>query len=163
MDAKGPFCIMDCCICMNSCTLASIHKTKCNHYFHKQCIMQWYLNSERFNCPICRRCLPIRQFKDIKFKIKTNLMYEDFINQIIQFSIEHKMSSFIIFKYMSLLQHNYNTLLSYHCTIEQFQILFFSFAVNNMSVPVKCRYYYSCYLLEFYIHLSIYLSFKLKK
>lgn len=56
---KCPLCDYDvnqefehtCSICLDD-ILIDVIKTKCNHYFHKECLKEWDLNN---GCPNCRR------------------------------------------------------------------------------------------------------------
>ena len=41
----------DCCICLDS-LITDIHKTPCNHLFHKACLDQW---DKANGCPCCRQ------------------------------------------------------------------------------------------------------------
>lgn len=43
----------ECTICLSN--IDEPYKTKCNHYFHKECLDQWILIKS--NCPNCRKSL----------------------------------------------------------------------------------------------------------
>ena len=58
-----------CCICLEECNEKLLLKTKCNHYFHSQCLFEWVIQDEtqkkliesyddmvplNGRCPLCR-------------------------------------------------------------------------------------------------------------
>ena len=58
---------MDCPICLEAGKDSIIVKTECNHYFHKECLLEW-LNVTK-SCPMCRMDLRNTEY-NVKYKRK---------------------------------------------------------------------------------------------
>lgn len=43
--------LRNCSICLENIHFSELHKTDCNHSFHKECIKKW----NKSNCPVCRQ------------------------------------------------------------------------------------------------------------
>ena len=58
--AAPAFIPFDCGICLDECKSANDScTTKCNHKFHKTCLLKWEQSGRRvYNCPMCRKKLP---------------------------------------------------------------------------------------------------------
>lgn len=58
--APPAFIPFDCGICLDECKSANDScTTKCNHKFHKTCLLKWEQSGRRvYNCPMCRKKLP---------------------------------------------------------------------------------------------------------
>ena len=58
--APSAFIPFDCGICLDECKSANgVCTTKCNHKFHKTCLLKWEQSDRRvYNCPMCRKKLP---------------------------------------------------------------------------------------------------------
>ena len=52
----------DCCICMNDCLEDESVVLSCSHLYHKQCLVQWFLQ-EKDTCPYCRCVISIDDFR----------------------------------------------------------------------------------------------------
>ena len=44
--------LVTCPICLDEVPIKSVHTTACNHKFHSECIMRWFVTSD--DCPVCR-------------------------------------------------------------------------------------------------------------
>jgi hypothetical protein len=58
---------MDCPICLEAGKDSIFVKTECNHYFHKECLLEW-LNVKK-TCPMCRMDLRNTEY-NVKYKRK---------------------------------------------------------------------------------------------
>ena len=46
-----------CSICLEKLDFTGKRKFACGHYFHKDCIDQWFKTSQSFKCPYCKQCI----------------------------------------------------------------------------------------------------------
>lgn len=79
--------INQCSICLLEIT--DIYKIKCNHKFHKDCLLNWILIKN--NCPLCRRDLTyIRKKEKSYFKMKIENKKREEIERVEQERIERE-------------------------------------------------------------------------
>jgi len=78
--APSAFIPFDCGICLDECKSANgVCTTKCNHKFHKTCLLKWEQSSRKvYNCPLCRKKLP----RTIKRQTSTNNEREELREQL---------------------------------------------------------------------------------
>ena len=62
----------ECPICCCSMNNNNVHKTSCNHCFHKDCLNKWLENND--NCPICRKQLKENKQKKVKVDLTNDLI-----------------------------------------------------------------------------------------
>ncbi|XP_061168905.1 uncharacterized protein LOC133178170 [Saccostrea echinata] len=43
----------ECAICNDSST-GNVSRLSCDHFFHKACVLQWFISNSQHTCPICR-------------------------------------------------------------------------------------------------------------
>ena len=46
-----------CCICLEKLDFNEKRTFKCGHYFHKDCIDKWFINSMSLKCPYCKQVI----------------------------------------------------------------------------------------------------------
>lgn len=45
----------ECAICNDGKT-EQVSQLSCDHYFHKACVLKWFISNSKHTCPICRSC-----------------------------------------------------------------------------------------------------------
>jgi hypothetical protein len=65
-----------CSICLENIE-NQVSKTKCNHFFHKNCIFEW-INNNKNTCPLCRKNI----LKCLN-NCKNGLIYKEYIGKVI--------------------------------------------------------------------------------
>jgi len=48
--------VADCVICLDSFEVGQrVDKLNCNHYYHRNCIEEWFKEKRKLECPICKQ------------------------------------------------------------------------------------------------------------
>ncbi|XP_048728080.1 uncharacterized protein LOC125646015 [Ostrea edulis] len=45
----------ECAICNESST-TQVSQLSCDHFFHKACVLRWFISNSQHTCPVCRSC-----------------------------------------------------------------------------------------------------------